>query len=161
MSRSRPWLFLAVAVALELLVIPASTPRLSAADSEAEEAIKNEIKDFADARNKGDLTRVLSHVADNANMVSFAGRNQTKTEYGASVKTNMGKFAHLERTYRVVEMNFPDATHAVALVQQDEYSTQGLGTGNVKMKLEETNRVEWKLEKRSDKWLIVGQKWLK
>ena len=34
-------------------------------------------------------------------------------------------------------MKFQDATHAVALVQQDEYSTQRLSTGEVKMKLEE------------------------
>jgi len=68
---------------------------LSAAGSEAGQAINKEIKDFADARNVGDLSRVLAHVADDANIVSFAGRNQTKTEYGTAVKANMVRLAQL------------------------------------------------------------------
>jgi ketosteroid isomerase-like protein len=161
MSGSRTGILFTVALTIGLLVIPAASPRLAAADSAAEEAVKTEIKNFAAARNAADVDRVLSHVADDAKLTSFAGKDIAKADYREAVKANIAKYPNLERTYRVVEMTFPDATHAVTLVEQSEFVTEGKGTFGAKTKVVETNRLRWTFEKRGERWLIVGQKWMK
>jgi ketosteroid isomerase-like protein len=134
----------------------------ASADSEAEKSILAEIEGMNEAQKAMDLDRVLSFVADDANMKSFAtGRPQTKAEYRAAVKRRMEdpRFREMKMQFQAVKMDFTDLTHITVRLEQKSWVRSTFT--NPTQGWDELQRLEWKFEKRGTRWLIVEQTWLK
>src|SRR5215510_14898730 len=96
--RRRPW-FVSVALTLVMLIsLTAASSCRAASDVDhaiLEEVgtivaeILGEIEDFNEAGRVGDVDRILSHIADDATLVTFVGHPQTKAEYVAALKQRM------------------------------------------------------------------------
>jgi uncharacterized protein (TIGR02246 family) len=154
-TRAFPTALLAVAMSLSAMLV--TRPVWGTPD--VERAIRAEVADFGEARTAGDVDRVLSHIADDAKFVSFAGRNVTKAEYRALVRKAVENpdFRGMTVTYRVLQMRILGETRAVVDVEQVARSPDSFS----KYGIDERNYLRWTFEKRGDRWLIVEQIWAK
>jgi hypothetical protein len=145
-----------------VLMVVLSAVMVASADSEAEKAIQAEIDGMNAAQRAMSVERVLSFFADDVKLTSFfTGKPLTKAEYGAAVKKRMEdpRFRDMKMVFHPVKMDVTDATHATVRLEQRSWVRSTFT--NPTQGWDELQRLEWKFERRGERWLIVEQTWLK
>jgi ketosteroid isomerase-like protein len=152
-----------VLVALTLVSLAFFSAVPATAGISPQDEVAKLVDDYTAARSAGEVDRMLAHIAEDANMVSFAGKDQTKAQFGEAVRRNLQKEAasthRIELVYKILKIDVQDPTHVKVLIGQNSFAVEKDGFGG--RKWVEENRFEWKLELREGKWLVVHQKWTK
>jgi uncharacterized protein (TIGR02246 family) len=144
--RGHPVVQIVAMVLVSALV--AASPTITAAQSSGNEeaAIKKVVETAAKAVNKDDLATMLAQYADDAMIDSrAAGGRVSKAKYGEVMADVFKKGDLISAEVRDVNVTMADPSRATML------GTVYLVTRTNRL----SGRVEWKLEKRDGRWLIV------
>jgi uncharacterized protein (TIGR02246 family) len=149
-----------VLLAVLVLLTASASPAMGQGAAPAEKAVRGAIEDFVRAQNAGDLDGFLVYLSEDAKIDStVAGGKVGKAEYAAAMKRWWDVPANKEfkSETKIEKVSFPSATRAVVETQGIAYR-KGSFTNAA---WNQARRIEWKLEERDGKWLIVETTLLK
>ncbi|HSE95109.1 MAG TPA: nuclear transport factor 2 family protein [Methylomirabilota bacterium] len=146
-------LLMAFVAAVGLLSGCAATPAppLTPAQEVEAQAIRKMLADHAAALNAKDVGRAAADYADQARIESrVAGGTVNRAQWQQSIQQSVtaGQFPHIE--FGVSRVSFSDPTHAT--VVGNFVATQAGGRRT-------QDGLEWKMEKRDGRWLIVESRY--
>ena len=131
----------------------AATPAvpLTPAQQAEADAIRKMLADHAAALNAKDVARAAADYADQARIESrVAGGTVNRAQWRQAIQQSVtaGQFPHIQ--FGVSSVSFSDPTHATVL--GDFVATQAGGRRT-------QDGLEWKMEKRDGRWLIVESRY--
>jgi ketosteroid isomerase-like protein len=142
--------FATAAIGLNGCAATPSAPLTPAQQAEAD-AIRKMVVDHAAALNAKNMGRAAADYADQARIESrVAGGIVSKAQWQQSIQQSVtaGQFPHVE--LGVASVTFTDATHATVMGNLAATQVGGRRT---------QDRLEWKMEKRDGRWLIVESRY--
>lgn len=143
-----------VLVAAFALVGMCASTALGQGTDSAEKAVRTTVEAFVRAQNATDLESFLAYLSDDAKVDSaVAGGKVTKPEYATAMKKWWEVSANREfkSEIKIEKVSFPTPTRAVLETQGVAYRKGSFTAGA----WSRARRIEWKLEERDGKWLIV------
>src|SRR5262245_54413004 len=136
------------------LLFACTSTAMGQSSAPAEKAVRTTVEDFVRAQNASDLDAFLAYLSDDAKIDSLvAGGKVGKAEYATAMKKWWDKPANKEfkSEIKIEKISFPTATQAVVDTQAVSYRMGAFTAGA----WSRARRLEWKLEERDGKWLIV------